>query len=381
MDPIKRARRLTWVMIGSGVLMMWVLIAVRSVEAHVEGVLSWWRAGPALLAAAGLTWFCLRMADAILDRRYPTRQVVVAAVLALVAAGAGGADPIGWGFVLTAWLSVAMLGVSTRTLVLQMAATWVVGVALALVTAPAGMFADRGFGYYALLYGLWCVILPPSGRVWLLIWRLAMEAHEGRDAHTRLALAEERLRVSRDLHATVGHQLSAIAVKTELAVRLSDKDAGAARAEMVEVNTLTRKALRELRQAVRGYRELDLDAELNSVKGVLEAAGVRCEMRLPHRELPDGVSPAFAYAVREAVTNVLKHSVATFCRITIRFTEDEAELEVRNDGVAERPGGDLGSGLAGLRERLAAAGGTVNAQPAGDGEFVLNAVVSLPIRG
>ncbi|TDE56887.1 sensor histidine kinase [Nonomuraea mesophila] len=381
MDLIKRARRLTWVMIGSGVLTMWVLIAVWSVNAHAEGVLSWWRAGPALLATVGFTWLYLRMADTILDRRYPTRQVVVAAVLALAAAGAGGADPIGWGFVLVAWLGVAMLGVSVRTLVLQVAGTWVAGVTLALVTVPSGMFADRGVGYYTLLYGLWCLILPPSGRVWLLIWRLAVEAHEGRDAHTRLALAEERLRFSRDLHATVGHQLSAIAVKTELAVRLSDKDAGAAKAEMAEVNTLTRKALRELRQAVRGYRELDLTAELNSVEGVLEAAGVRCEMRLPYRELPGEVSQVFAYAVREAVTNVLKHSVATFCRITIRFTEDEAELEVRNDGVAERQGDDLGSGLAGLRERLAAAGGTVNAQPAEDDEFVLNAVVSLPIRG
>ncbi|MEO3791071.1 histidine kinase [Nonomuraea sp. B10E15] len=383
MDPIRRARRLTWVMITSGLLTMWVLIVASSVAAHVEGTFSWWRAVPALIAAGGLTWLYPRMADAILDRRYPTRQVVVAAVLALVAAGAGGADPAGWGFVLVAWLGIAMLGVSIRTLVLQMLGTWAAGVTLGL--APGAMAldvpTDREFFYCALLYGLWCVVLPPSGRVWLLIWRLAVEAHEGRDAHTRLVVAEERLRFSRDLHDLVGHQLSAIAVKTELAVRLSDKDAGAAKAEMAEVNTLTRKALKELRQAVRGYRELDLAAELNSVEGVLEAAGVRSETRLPYRELPEGVAPVFAYAVREAVTNVLKHSAATFCRITIRFTDEEAELEVRNDGAVERQSEDLGSGLAGLRERLAAAGGKVSAQPTGDGEFVLNAVVSLPIRG
>ena len=155
------------------------------------------------------------------------------------------------------------------------------------------------------------------------------------------------MRFSRDLHDLVGHQLSAIAVKAALAVKLTDGDAAAAGAEMSEVNTLTRQALRELRQAVRGYRELDLNAELNSVKGVLEAAGVRCETRLPFRELPEGVSPVFAYVIREAVTNVLKHSAATHCRdILVRFTDEEAEIRVRNRrgrslarrGSGQRPG-------------------------------------------
>jgi two-component system sensor histidine kinase DesK len=215
----------------------------------------------------------------------------------------------------------------------------------------------------------------------LWIWTLAEQAHQGREAHTRLALAEERLRFARDLHDLVGHQLSAIAVKTELAKRLSEADPAAARAELTEINTLTRKALRELREAVRGYRELDLTAELDSVKGVLEAAGVRCEVRLPYRELPAGLAPVFAFAVREAVTNVLKHSTATFCDISIRFTPEQAELSVRNDGVARRQAADLGSGLTGMAERLAAVGGAVRARPTEDGEFLLEAVVSLPVDG
>jgi two-component system sensor histidine kinase DesK len=81
------------------------------------------------------------------------------------------------------------------------------------------------------------------------------------------------------------------------------------------------------------------------------------------------------------VTNVLKHSSATFCDITLRFTTEEAELLVRNDGVVRRQAADLGSGLSGLAERLAAVGGKLRAHPTGEGHFVLNAVVSLPIRG
>ena len=93
------------------------------------------------------------------------------------------------------------------------------------------------------------------------------------------------------------------------------------------------------------------------------------------------MAPAFAYAVREAVTNVLKHSTASFCEITLRFTDEEAELRVRNDGVARHQASDLGSGLTGMGERLAGVGGKVTARPTGDGEFLLRAVVSLPLVG
>ncbi|MGP3954559.1 sensor histidine kinase [Nonomuraea sp. 3N208] len=388
MDELARARRLTWVTLILGLAVMWFLIAIGVLAGVGEGKLPWWRLVPALLATVGFTWLGRHVIDAVLDRRYPTEQVVGAAVLALIAAGVGGADPFGFGFVPMCWLYLATLGVSRRTVILQSLGTLVACVALGMLGVATGasvMAIDvppaGTLVYFVVLYGLWSVILPPSGRIWVWIWRLAVQAHEGREAHTRLALAEERLRFARDLHDLVGHQLSAIAVKTELAVRLSDADPAAAKAEMAEINTLTRTALRELRQAVRGYRELDLAAELNSVKGVLEAAGVRCEVHLPYRDLPDGVAPVFAYVVREAVTNVLKHSTATFCDITIRFTEQDAELRVRNDGVARWQADDLGTGLTGMGERVAAVGGKLVAHPAGDGEFLLTAVVSLPLRG
>lgn len=388
MDEIGRARRHTWVALALSLVMTWVFVAVVSMIEFREGRLEWWRFVPALIAMVGFTWLCARLINPMLDRHYPTRQVVAAAVLAVVGAGAGGAEPFGWGFALVAWLSIATLWISRRMMLVLAFGTFAAGMALGMLSVATGagiMTIDMGTAealvLYALTYGVTCAAVPPSNRMMVWILTLAVQAHEGREAHTRLALAEERLRFARDIHDLVGHQLSAIAVKTALAVRLSDVDPAAAKGEMSEINALTRKALREVREAVRGYRELDLAAELNSVKGVLEAAGVRCEVHLPYRDLPDGVAPVFAYAVREAVTNVLKHSVATFCDITIRFTEQEAELSVRNDGVARRQAEDLGSGLAGMGERVAAVGGKLVAHPTDDGEFLLTAVVSLPLRG
>ncbi|GAA2889982.1 sensor histidine kinase [Nonomuraea rubra] len=388
MNEIERARRYTWHVLISGIAATWVVIVVNFGARLDAGLLNWWRTVPALAAAAAFTWLCPRIIRELMDRRYPTRLVVVAAVLACATALLGGPDLASWGFILVAWLSIATLNITRLASLLIAAGTWLFGVAAATATWRDGLFTvgldlafDEVLFVNALMYGVLCAIVPPSNRLWVWTWMLTEEAHKGREAHTKLALAEERLRFARDLHDLVGHQLSAIAVKTELAVRLSDVDADAARAEMSEVNALTRKALKELRQAVRGYRELDLAAEVNSVKGVLEAAGVRCEVLLPYRDLPSGVAPVFAYAVREAVTNVLKHSTATFCEISIRFTEQEAELVVRNDGVARRQAVDLGSGLAGMGERLAAVGGEMRATPTADGQFLLVAVVSLPLTG
>ncbi|QYC39236.1 Sensor histidine kinase DesK [Nonomuraea coxensis DSM 45129] len=388
MEALQRARRITWITLIAGLVMLWIFLALGSAVLFGEGRFPWWRAVPAFAAAAGFTWLAWRAIDAVMAGRYPLREVVACAVLAVIGTVAGGGDPFGWGFLIMVWVYTATLRVTKRTAVLQSAGAFVVAVGLGLL----GVATDTGVSgadlrlpeaalYFGGIYAVWCLTLPPSGRLWLWIWTLAEQAHQGREAHTRLALAEERLRFARDLHDLVGHQLSAIAVKTELAKRLSEADPAAARAELTEINTLTRKALRELREAVRGYRELDLTAELDSVKGVLEAAGVRCEVRLPYRELPGGLAPDFALAVREAVTNVLKHSAATFCDITIRFTPERAELSVRNDGVARRQADDLGSGLTGMAERLAAVGGAVRARPTGDGEFLLEAVVSLPVRG
>ncbi|MEV0594223.1 sensor histidine kinase [Nonomuraea cavernae] len=388
MDAIKRARLLSkWVLL-SLLGMMWLCLALALLTEVAMGTAQWLRVAPALVATVCFSRLYLRIVDALLDSRYASRQIMVAGALALFATVVGGGNPFGWGFTLMVWLSVATVGISGRRAVALSAATFAVAVLVGVANAAADRSlttleaGDVGANIVAVIaYAVMAVSFPASNRLWIWIYELARQAHEGKEAHARLAVTEERLRFARDLHDLVGHQLSLIAVKSGLAVRLSGADESPARTEMAEVHTLTRKALRELRQAVRGYRELDLPAELDSVKSVLEAAGVRCELHLPYRELPDGVAPVFAYAVREAVTNVLKHSSATFCDITLSFTAERAELRVRNDGVVRYQVDELGSGLSGMGERLAAVGGELTARPTGDGEFTLSAVVSLPIRG
>ncbi|WP_327087016.1 histidine kinase [Nonomuraea sp. NBC_01738] len=364
---------------------MWLVVVTVSLAAVGVDRATWPRIAGALLLTVGFTWFYARLVEAVLVRRYALREVVVAGVLAFAAAGVGGAEPFGWGFVPLTWLAIAVVGVRRRTMVIQCAVTSAVVIGMSAVWAALGanpVLAGTGsrdivvdITMMSVVYVLMSASLPAGNRLWVWIWRLAVQAHEGKEAQARLAVAEERLRFARDLHDLVGHQLSALAVKSELAVRLADANIDAAKAEMAEVRDLTRKALRELREAVRGYRELDLPAELRSVKSVLEAAGVRCELHLPYRDVPGDIAPVFAVVVREAVTNVLKHSTATFCDITLRFTGDDCTLEVRNDGVVRRGAADLGSGLTGLGERLAAVRGTLTALPGGDGEFSLKAIV------
>lgn len=383
MDAIKRARRLTLLVINSMLVVMWLMVGLVTVVELGSGLVHWMLVVPALIATIVFTWLYLRITHAVFERRYPFREVVASGALAVTAMALAGAEPFGWGFVLIAWLSVAAIGVTKRTAMLQGVGTFLVATGISAFWGASGkgfpvaegVPPSAAIGSAAITYALICAFTPMTNRLWVWIWLLAAQAHEGQEAKARLAVAEERLRFARDLHDLVGHQLSALAVKSELAVRLADGNVAAAKGEMAEVRDLTRKALRELREAVRGYRELDLDAELKSVKSVLEAAGVRCTLLSPYRGVPRDSAPVFAYVLREAVTNVLKHSTASFCDITLRFTDEETTLEVRNDGVARKQAEDLGSGLCGLGERLAAVGGKLTALPDGDGEFVLKAVV------
>jgi two-component system sensor histidine kinase DesK len=218
--------------------------------------------------------------------------------------------------------------------------------------------------------------MPGANRFQLWFWQVVKLAEEGKEAQSRLAVTEERLRFSRDLHDLVGHSLSAIAVKSEVAVKLSKVDTGRAVAEMDEVRGLARQALKEIRTAVRGYRTVDLDAEMRSMTAVLEAAGIRCTLETPQERLPEELATLLAWVVREGTTNVLRHSSATRCRIMIALRDGTAVLEMTNDGMVET-GGRGGTGLVGLSERLAVMEGVVAAGPGGAGEFRLRATIPL----
>jgi two-component system sensor histidine kinase DesK len=211
--------------------------------------------------------------------------------------------------------------------------------------------------------------------VWLL--NAVYELDQARETRARLAVAEERLRFGRDLHDVMGRNLAVIALKSELAVQLARRGRPEAEEQMVEVQRIAQESQREVRDVVRGYREADLGVELTGAQGVLEAAGIRCEVSGEAAGLPVDVQSALGWVVREATTNVLRHGDAGRCAVDVRVTRECVVLRVENDGVAA-PSGPGGSGLAGLRERLAAVDGTLEAGPVGDGVF--RVVASVPLR-
>jgi len=195
----------------------------------------------------------------------------------------------------------------------------------------------------------------------------------------RLAVVEERLRIARDVHDLLGHSLSVVALKADLAGRLLPGDPGRAAAEITDVQQVARRALREVREAVAGYRRLRLDEELARARAALEAAGIGCVFTRMPDELPPEADSVLSWAVREAVTNVLRHSRARTCQIQIAQRQDRVEAVIEDDGVGEGSAGPDGSGLAGLGERLQAAGGDVEAGPRPGGGF--RVVAWLPAQG
>jgi len=172
-----------------------------------------------------------------------------------------------------------------------------------------------------------------------------------------LARLAERERIARDLHDLLGHTLSVIVLKSELASKLFSRDPERAQQEIRDVESISRDALTQVRAAVRGYRAAGIEGELRNARTALEAAGVHLEALVE----PSGLSPAqetvFALAMREAVTNVVRHAQATVCRLSLRQRERYCELEIADDGR----GGHLveGSGLQGMRERVEAIGGVL----------------------
>jgi two-component system sensor histidine kinase DesK len=207
-----------------------------------------------------------------------------------------------------------------------------------------------------------------------VLWHLVLEARDGREALARLAITEERLRFARDVHDLLGHHLSVIALKAELAQRLAAADPARAGREAGEVRELAAAALAEMREVVHGYRAVDLTAQLDAVAQVLGSSGVRCTVTGDPGPLPDTVATALAATVREAGTNVLRHSRATWCRIDLVQGADEVRLTVANDGAGEAHPDAYSSGLQGLSDRLARSGGRLRTSVAG-GVFTLDAIV------
>ncbi|GGR58835.1 two-component sensor histidine kinase [Deinococcus seoulensis] len=173
----------------------------------------------------------------------------------------------------------------------------------------------------------------------------------------RLAADAERERIARDLHDLLGHTLSVIVLKSELAGKLAERDPARAAGEIREVERIGREALAEVRAAVSGYRGSGVNAELARAKVALDTAGVRLHVTGPLPALPPRTEQAAAMLLREAVTNVVRHARAREVQVSLTPHERGWQLVVRDDGV----GGTHpeGSGLTGMRERLRAIGGTL----------------------
>jgi two-component system sensor histidine kinase DesK len=192
-----------------------------------------------------------------------------------------------------------------------------------------------------------------------------------------MAVAEERLRIARDLHDLLGHSLSLIALKSELAGRLALQSPERAASEIRDIENAARTALAEVREAIADYRQSTLMSELAGARELLAAAGIayRYEGADDTRlDLPAPVEAALAWTVREGVTNVIRHSHARHCAIHLTRAATEIAVEVEDDGVGaptdDAVGAD-GSGLRGLAQRIAAIGGRYEAGPRADGGFHL----------
>ncbi|MEU7401097.1 MULTISPECIES: sensor histidine kinase [unclassified Streptomyces] len=205
------------------------------------------------------------------------------------------------------------------------------------------------------------------------------ELRAAREELATRAVAEERLRFSRDLHDLLGHTLSVIVVKSEAARRLAHRDLEAALTQVTDIESVGRQALTEVREAVTGYREGSLATELDRARSALSAADVEPVVRRSGPPLPPRVEALLGWVVREAVTNVVRHSGASRCEIAVSGGTERVRLTVTDNGAgASGPARGTGTGLTGLTERLAMAGGSLTAGAGQRGGFSVTA--ELPVR-
>jgi two-component system sensor histidine kinase DesK len=367
------------------------------VDDQVRVMNRWRRYG----AFFGLVWLFVLIPDAVTEVTGPHRPALKIAVLAAVAVFAG--------LYTLYWLSVARTGEPAAPLAILLGLCGLAaGITLVSFGSWSGLFiycaVAAGFGFpwragiaatvgvagLAAVVGLasradpvWFAILPPicllMGIAMVWINQMVMSYHAlrlAREESARLAVAEERLRFARDLHDLLGHSLSLIVLKSELAGRLMEASPQRAAVEVRDIERVAREALREVRDAVSGYREPALRQEVEGARQALMDAGIEVELTQPASPLPPPVETVLAWAVREGATNVLRHSHAQRVSVSLESRAGVASLEIVDDGVgcqAETGG----TGLRGLRERVEACGGRVEFGTSRDGGYRL--AVSIPL--
>ncbi|MGA8117883.1 MAG: histidine kinase [Actinocatenispora sp.] len=348
--------------IGRGAL-MWLLLLIWPTVQAARG-----QYGPVWLTLSGMALFAALFLVLMLTRhegrvrlvRYPTLVAFVA--LGITLATNYGDD---------GYFMVVLPAMAT-TMVLPVVWPAFVGLlAFTGLAVGAGALSDIGnlfgFGISAFTSGFVIFILR---RLFTTIELL----REAREDLARAAVADERLRFARDMHDLLGHSLSLIVVKAEVARRLATRDPAAAASEAADIETVGRQALVEVREAVTGYRQRGLTEELDGARAALTGGGVEPVVRQSSGPLGVEADALLSWAVREGTTNVLRHSRARHCTIAVRRAGDAVVLTIADDGAG--PGGPTGSGngLRGLAERFDAVGGTVTTERTEAG-FVLTATV------
>ncbi|KAK1178785.1 histidine kinase [Streptomyces sp. NBS 14/10] len=367
---------------GPRAFLPWLFMLTGDVQDLIRGKtpLPW-------LGALGVAAFCALYATTVyagLDkRRRPTRRCL--ASLAGLAA-------------LTYALSIGYAGNWLLCFPLLSLATGIVvrrrqlGPLLLTYSASAGIISGwRGGADDALIVGYGTVMSGLVTAAILSLFDTVAELRATRQELARTAVEKERLRFSRDLHDLLGHTMSVVVVKAEAVRRLAPRDLDAALGQAADIEAVGRQALTEIREAVTGYREGSLATELDRARSLLDASGIDAVVRRSGPPLPPQTEALLGWVVREGVTNVVRHSGADRCEIEVRQEADQVRLVIVDDGngVGSRsagkdagkavPGGRGGTGLKGLAERLAAAGGSLETGPAGRHGFRLAA--ALPVDG
>lgn len=345
------------------------------------------QAGAYFLAMAVHVAICLRTFalsfDHILGRRPLPRRwlqamagwiLVVVAIIVWVYPRADGDYPG------TMSLPMLLLLLSALVALCPLMNAWYVSGACVLIAIVTGLFSllTTEFAFFAVLSFVWALLvslgLGLSLRISIWTVLVVWEQERRREVDARLAVAEERLRFSRDLHDVFGRTLSTVAVKSELAAALAERGDSRGAEEMLHVRSLAQDALKEVRQVVQGYRATDLATELAGAREILGAAGIQVRIAGEGLDLPEPVQQALAWSVREGVTNVVRHSAATECTIEVRREADSFRVRISNDGV-RAPASGSGNGLRGLAERLTLVGGSLQVLPTDETEFTIEAQV------
>ena len=354
----------------------WMLVAVHVVILAVPPIITSFGlggapgTGPAMLAVPlglGVLALQLRHSFAIARGRRP--RGALWSLLALAVLVYLPIPWLGWGWVpMQASLMASMpLALRGRPLAVALAVP-VVGTDLAVIR----LFADRPaatVGYLVVEQTFTLVVLPAALYASARLVRVLEELHVTRAELAELAVGRERLRVSRDLHDLLGQSLSAVSLKGELAIRLLGSDLPAARAEIESLTGVARDALRGVRAVTREEHAVSLRTEANGAVALLEAAGIHTRVDLDLLNVRQPVEEVLAWAVREGVTNVLRHSHARTCSIRVERQDGRTRLKIENDGALTPAG--AGSGLAGLTERARAVSGSVTTDRTPDGRFEL----------